>query len=86
MNNIQKLKNFLEEFNHPRQYIDRPMDKLEYYFCIEEGWVVGLRMLWDMCLYLWTVDVNPWDVQSLANAIKVLARNYIKNEEEKNVW
>lgn len=86
MNNIQKLGNFLEEFSCPRQYIDRPMDKLEYYFCIEEGGVVGLKLLGDNCLYLWRVDVNPWDVESLANAIKVLAKNYIKNEEEKIFW
>lgn len=78
----EKLNNFLEEFNCPWQYIEKPLDRLQHYFCIAKDGTVGLSLGGDNCLYLGRVDIIPWDVQSLANAIKVVVRNFIKNNEK----
>ena len=77
------LESFLDDFWWAWYWIDEPAKLLEKYFCIEEDWTVWLRLYWDMCLYLGKIsDVSLDDVQNVANSIKVLVQNYLKNNAE----
>ena len=84
-NDIQKMKNFLNEFDCAFYSIENPMEKIEKYFCIQEDWVVWILWIWGLCEYIGKVDVDIADIQNLVNSLRVLAKNYIKNAEE-NFW
>lgn len=82
----ETLEQFLKDFWGAWYSIKQPAKLLEKYFCIEEWGVVWLRLYWDNCLYLGAIsDVSLDDVQNVANAIKVLVNNYLKNAQE-DVW
>lgn len=80
-----KLDSFLKDFWGAWYWIKEPAKLLSKYFRIVDKNDVYLKIYWKEDIYLWTVsDISLDDVQNVANTIKVLVNNYLKNEE--NFW
>ena len=78
-----KLENFLRDFWGARYWIKEPAKSLSKYFKIDKDMWVHLKVYWKKYIYLWTIsDISLEDVQNVANTIKVLVNNYLRNDEE----
>ena len=87
MDSKKRMKEFLNDFWWAWYAIEGPAKLLEKYFFISEEWVVGLKLEWDMLLYIWSIsDISLDDVQNVANSIKVLVNNYLKKDAEEDFW
>lgn len=83
-NEKKMLEDFLKEFQAPWYSIDEPAKLLEKYFEITKEGVVGLRLYWDMCLYIGKIsDVSLEDVHNVVNTVKILVNNYLNKWEQK---
>lgn len=79
-----KLDAFLRDFGWAWYWINEPAKLLSKYFKIDNGQGVYLKIYWEEHIYLGNIsDVSLDDVQNVANTIKVLVNNYLKNEEER---
>ena len=79
----KKLSDFLRDFWGAWYWINEPAKLLSKYFKIDDEGGVHLKLYWKTCIYIWTIsDVSLEDVQNVANTIKVLVNNYLRNEEE----
>lgn len=79
---INKMEEFLEAFNVRWDTIKEPEELLNKFIYISEQWIVGLIQYWDMCIMLWSIDVDT-DFKSQVEQVKVLVRNMLKHEREK---
>ena len=79
----KKMDAFLRDFWWARYWINEPAKLLSKYFKIDEDMGVHLKIYWENHIYLWKIsDISLEDVHNVANTIKVLVNNYLKNEEE----
>lgn len=76
------MEEFLKAFDKRRDTIKEPEKLLNKYIYISEQWIVGLIQYWDMCIMLWSIDVDT-DFKSQVEQVKVLVRNTLKHEREK---
>lgn len=79
---INKMEEFLEAFNVRWDTIKEPKELLNKFIYISEQWIVGLIQYWEMCIMLWSIDVDT-DFKSQVEQVKVLVRNMLKHEREK---
>lgn len=79
---INKMEEFLEAFNVRWDTIKEPEELLKKFIYISEQWIVWLIQYWDMCIMLWSIDIDT-DFKSQVEQVKVLVRNTLKHEREK---
>lgn len=79
---INKMEEFLEAFNVRWDTIKEPEELLNKFIYISEQWIVWLIQYWDMCIMLWSIDIDT-DFKSQVEQVKVLVRNTLKHEREK---
>ena len=79
---INKMEEFLKAFNVRWDTIKEPEELLNKFIYISEQWIVGLIQYWDMCIMLWSIDIDT-DFKSQVEQVKVLVRNTLKHEREK---
>lgn len=79
---INKMEEFLKAFDRRWDTIKEPEELLKKFIYISEQWIVGLIQYWDMCIMLWSIDIDT-DFKSQVEQVKVLVRNTLKHEREK---
>lgn len=76
------MEEFLKAFDKRWDTIKEPKELLNKFIYVSEQWIVGLIQYWDMCIMLWSIDIDT-DFKSQVEQVKVLVRNTLKHEREK---
>lgn len=76
------MEEFLKAFDKRWDTIKEPEELLNKFIYISEQWIVGLKQYWDMCIMLWSIDIDT-DFKSQVEQVKVLVRNTLKHERER---